>query len=672
MLKLNRAHLANTLRVLSMDAVQRANSGHPGMPMGMADIAEVLWRDFMCFNPKNPNWVNRDRFVLSNGHGAILLYSLLHLTGFDISIEDIKKFRQLGSNTPGHPEYGHTPGVDATTGPLGQGIAMGVGMAIAEKLLAKEFNKGELDIINHYTYIFSGDGCLMEGISHEACSLAGTLGLNKLIMFYDNNGISIDEAVSGWFTEDIKTRFLSYNWNVIDKVDGHDHEEIKNSIIRAKNQTEKPSLIICDTKIGFGSPNKSNTSSCHGSPLGEEEIILTRKNLSWNYPAFFVPKEIYSAWDKKEDGLKQEKIWNEKFVKYEAKYPEQAREFNRRIQEKVPKICDSTLNDLFIKTKNIKSISTRECSGICIEKLNNNLPELLGGSADLAESNCTLVSTSKIISKEKFNGNYIRYGVREFAMSAIMNGISLHKGFVPYGGTFLVFSDYARSAIRMSALMKNRVIYVLTHDSIGLGEDGPTHQPIEHISTLRAIPNLQVWRPCNFPETLSSWLESIDYNGPTAIILSRQKLLNNVNPEIKEHMDKIKMGGYTILERQNTQGVFVATGSEVEIAIKASEILKKEGIQTNVVSMPCCELFKKQSQKYQNSILLKDQPRVIIEAGIPDYWHQFRGEFGTIIGINDYGQSASAKDLFNIFGFTVKNAVDIMKKSISKKNKNDI
>jgi len=649
----SRKDFANALRVLAMDAVQKANSGHPGMPMGMADIAEVLWRDFLRVNPNNPNWANRDRFVLSNGHGAMLLYGLLHLSGFDLSIEDIKNFRQLNSKTPGHPECTDTPGVETTTGPLGQGLANGVGMAIAEKSLAAHFNRGEHVIVDHYTYVFAGDGCLMEGISHEACSLAGTLGLGKLIVFYDDNGISIDGEVSGWFTDDTPKRFDAYQWHVIPDVDGHDADAISAAIEAAKADTNRPTLICCKTKIGYGSPNMVGTAASHGAPLGDDEIAKTREALAWPHAPFDIPEDIQSAWDAREKGRAAENSWNKTFAKYETAYPELAAEFLRRYHRALPEDWQQKTEDFIQDTqKKADATATRKASLACLNAFSPMLPELMGGSADLTGSNCTAWSNAKILSKADFTGDYIEYGVREFAMSAICNGLALHGGFIPFSGTFLVFSDYARNAVRLSALMKQRVIYVYTHDSIGLGEDGPTHQPIEHASSLRLIPGFNVWRPCDLTETAVAWQQAIAHSGPTGLLLTRQTLAHQTRTEAA--VKNIQRGGYVLFDKTGRpDGLIIATGSEVELAIEAATQLGDDGIDVRVVSMPCCEVFRSQDKAYRESVIPHHiKARVAIEAGISDYWYGFVGDAGVVIGIDRFGKSAPANAVYADLGLT--------------------
>ena len=658
-------NLTSAIRALAMDAVQKANSGHPGMPMGMAEIAEVLWIHHLRHNPSNPKWIDRDRFVLSNGHGSMLIYALLHLTGYDLSIEDIKNFRQLHSKTPGHPEYGYTPGVETTTGPLGQGITNAVGMALAEKILADEFNRPGFDIVNHYTYVFLGDGCLMEGISHEACSLAGTLGLGKLICFYDDNGISIDGHVEGWFTDDTPKRFEAYGWHVVPNVNGHDPDAIEAAIEAAKKIHDKPTMICCKTVIGMGSPNKANTHAVHGAALGDEEIAAARPHIGWNYLPFEIPQEVYEAWDARPKGQRLESEWNQKFAEYEKKYPTEATEFKRRMAGELPASWSEHVEGV-INRVNAKgeTIATRKASQNTIEGLAPILPELVGGSADLAGSNLTMWSGSKGVSTES-GGNYIYYGVREFGMSAIMNGLSLHGGIIPYGGTFLMFSEYARNALRMAALMKIRNIFVFTHDSIGLGEDGPTHQPVEQTATLRLIPNMDVWRPCDTVESTIAWARAIERkNGPSSLIFSRQNL-----PFQKRDAATIKLidkGGYVLSEAADgkPQAVIIATGSEVGLAMAAQKALSDEGIHVRVVSMPCTSLFDRQDQAYQESVLPKGVRRVAVEAGVTDYWYKYVGLEGEIIGIDTFGESAPAEELFKYFGFTVENVVNAVKRII--------
>ena len=658
-------NLTSAIRALAMDAVQKANSGHPGMPMGMAEIAEVLWIHHLRHNPNNPKWADRDRFVLSNGHGSMLIYALLHLTGYDVSTEDIKNFRQLHSKTPGHPEYGYTPGVETTTGPLGQGITNAVGMALAEKILASEFNRPGFDIVNHYTYVFLGDGCLMEGISHEACSLAGTLELGKLICFYDDNGISIDGHVEGWFTDDTPKRFEAYGWHVVPNVNGHDPDAIEAAIEAAKSVPNKPSMICCKTVIGMGSPNKANTHAVHGAALGDEEIAAARPHIGWNYLPFEIPQEVYDAWDARPKGQKLESEWNQKFAEYEKKYSVEAAEFKRRMAGELPANwaghVESVVNRVNAKEE---TIATRKASQNAIEALAPILPELVGGSADLAGSNLTLWSGSKGVDAQS-GGNYIFYGVREFGMSAIMNGLSLHGGIIPYGATFLMFSEYARNALRMAALMKIRNIFVFTHDSIGLGEDGPTHQPIEQTATLRLIPNMDVWRPCDTVESIVAWARAIERkDGPATLIFSRQNL-----PFQKRDAETIKLidkGAYILSEAADgkPQAIIIATGSEVALAMAAQKALSETGIHVRVVSMPCTSLFDRQDQAYQEDVLPKGIKRVAVEAGVTDYWYKYVGLEGEIIGIDTFGESAPAEELFKYFGFTIENVVNAVKRII--------
>lgn len=654
----SRRELANAIRALSMDAVQKAKSGHPGAPMGMADIAEVLWRDFLKHNPANPAWLDRDRFILSNGHGSMLLYSLLHLTGYDLPIEELKNFRQLHSKTPGHPEIGYTPGVETTTGPLGQGLANAVGLAIAERTLAAQFNRPGHDIVDHFTYVFMGDGCLMEGISHEVCSLAGTLGLGKLIGFYDHNGISIDGETEGWFTDDTHKRFEAYNWHVVGEIDGHDADAVANAIREAQSVTDKPSLIICRTVIGFGSPNKAGKEEAHGAPLGDEEIALTRKQLGWNAPPFEVPNEIYQQWDAREAGSAREQAWNEKLAAYQQAFPELAQEYLRRMKGELPASWEAETQKFIEQLQaNPQKIASRKASQNALECYGKLLPEFLGGSADLAPSNLTIWSGSKSI-KEEADGNYIHYGVREFGMTAIANGIAHHGGFVPYTATFLMFVEYARNAARMAALMKARQIMVYTHDSIGLGEDGPTHQPVEQLASLRITPNMSVWRPCDQVETAVAWKAAVErHHGPTALILSRQNL---AQPErSKAQLENIARGGYVLKECDGTpEVILIATGSEVEITLGAAEKLSRNGHRVRVVSLPCTDIFDKQDAAYRESVLPSTvKARVAVEAGIADYWYKYVGLDGAIVGMTTFGESAPAEKLFAEFGFTVENIV---------------
>lgn len=651
--------LANAIRFLSIDAVEAAKSGHPGMPMGMADIATVLWREFLQHNPQNPQFFNRDRFILSNGHGSMLLYSLLHLTGYNLTINDLKHFRQLDSKTPGHPEYGYAPGVETTTGPLGQGFANAVGMAISEKVLASQFNTDDCELVNHHTYVFMGDGCLMEGISHEAASLAGTWELNKLIAFWDDNGISIDGEVEGWFTDDTPKRFEAYGWNVIRGVDGHNEAQIRKAIESAHKESKRPTLICCKTTIGFGSPNKAGKESCHGSPLGGDEVTKTREQLGWSHAPFEVPQEVYQAFDAKDKGAKLEADWKQTFTTYQKAHPEKAAEFLRRMQGQLPdltQLINQQINKL-LETK--PNIATRKASQEALSLLVPTLPELMGGSADLAGSNLTIVSSSKPIAHGDFTGNYLYYGVREFGMSAIANGIALHGGFIPYVATFLIFTDYARNAIRMSALMRQRVIYVMTHDSIGLGEDGPTHQPIEQLNSLRLIPNLLVWRPCDTIETLIAWEESLKQaTTPSLLALSRQNLPTfERNPS---QIADIRKGGYALSTLAGAKANLVATGSEVQLAIQAQAALKEQGIAVNVISIPCLEVFMAQGPDY-HAKTLQNLPMLAIEAGSTGLWYKLVKGNGKVLGIDTFGESGKAEDLFKHFGFTVENVINLTK-----------
>ncbi len=654
--------LANAVRALSMDGVQKAKSGHPGAPMGMADMAEALWRGFLRHNPKNPKWPNRDRFVLSNGHASMMIYSLLHLTGYDLSIEDLKQFRQLDSKTPGHPEYGIVPGVETTTGPLGQGIGNAVGMALAEAMLANEFNRDGFDIVDHYTYAFLGDGCLMEGISHEVCSLAGTLGLGKLIALYDSNGISIDGEVKGWFGDDTKQRFAAYHWQVLE-VDGHDGEALRKAIAEAQADKEHPSLIVCHTTIGFGSPNKGGKESCHGAPLGDEEIALTRKQLGWNYGPFEIPEEIYKKWSAVESGAEYEAKWNALFAEYKKAYPELAAEFERRMKGDLP--CDlKAKTQEWIKSlqANPQKIATRKAGQIALDFFAANMPELVGGSADLAPSNLTMTKVSKSVAPHVIKGNYIHWGVREFAMAVAMNGMLLHGGFRPYGGTFLIFSEYARNAIRMSALMGIPTMYVFTHDSIGVGEDGPTHQPIEQTASLRMVPNLDTWRPCDPVETAVAWEHMIERkDGPSDIVLTRQNL--EQMPRDDKQVGDIAKGGYVLRDCAGApELILIATGSEVALAFHAAEELEKEGRKVRVVSMPCCEVFDRQDAAYKEAVLpCACRARVAVEAGCTQGWYKYVGLDGKVLGLDHYGESAPAGLLFEKFGFTVDNLVKVAK-----------
>ncbi|GHY61001.1 transketolase 1 [Vibrio cholerae] len=656
---MNRKQLANAIRALSMDGVQKANSGHPGAPMGMADIAEVLWRSHLNHNPQNPNWADRDRFVLSNGHGSMLIYSLLHLSGYELSIDDLKNFRQLHSKTPGHPEYGYAPGIETTTGPLGQGITNAVGMAIAEKALAAQFNKPGHDIVDHFTYVFMGDGCLMEGISHEACSLAGTLGLGKLIAFWDDNGISIDGHVEGWFSDDTPKRFEAYGWHVIPAVDGHDADAINAAIEAAKAETSRPTLICTKTIIGFGSPNKAGSHDCHGAPLGNDEIKAAREFLGWEYAPFEIPADIYAAWDAKQAGASKEAAWDEKFAAYAAAYPAEAAEYKRRVAGELPANWEAATSEIIANLQaNPANIASRKASQNALEAFGKLLPEFMGGSADLAPSNLTMWSGSKSLTAEDASGNYIHYGVREFGMTAIINGIALHGGFVPYGATFLMFMEYARNAMRMAALMKIQNIQVYTHDSIGLGEDGPTHQPVEQIASLRMTPNMSTWRPCDQVESAMAWKLAIERkDAPSALIFSRQNLAQQ--PRSAEQVANIAKGGYILKDcAGQPELILIATGSEVELAVAAYEQLSAEGKAVRVVSMPSTDAFDKQDAAYREAVLpAAVTKRIAIEAGIADFWYKYVGFGGRIIGMTSFGESAPAGELFKLFGFTTENVV---------------
>ena len=664
----SRRELANAIRALSMDAVQQANSGHPGMPMGMADIAEVLWNDHLRHNPNNPKWIDRDRFVLSNGHGSMLLYSLLHLSGYPLSIEQIKNFRQFDQVTAGHPEREPEIGIETTTGPLGQGISNAVGMALTEKLLAATFNKPDAEIINHRTWVFTGDGCLMEGISHEACSLAGTWGLGKLICFYDDNGISIDGDVKGWFTDDTVKRFESYGWQVIGDIDGHDAKEISNAITDALEDTNRPSLICCKTKIGFGSPNKEGTASTHGAPLGEEEIKATKEALGWNSPAFEIPNDIMDAWNGSKKGENIEKSWIDIFDKYNEAYPDLGKELKRRMNGELPedwkRLADKSITDI---DSEANDLATRQSSLLALNKLASILPEMIGGSADLTGSNLTKHSASVVFDEDHLDGNYLNFGVREFGMSAIGNGMILHGGVIPYSGTFLTFSDYARNALRMAALMEIQNIFVYTHDSIGLGEDGPTHQPIEHVASLRIMPNMSVWRPCDAVETAVSWRDAIERKeGPTSLILTRQKLPHQLRS--KDQVQDISKGGYVLSDCNGIPDIIlIATGSEVGITMEASKTLTEEGINVRVVSMPCTNLFDQQEKAYMQSVLpIECSCRLAVEAGVTDGWWRYVGSSGAVLGIDRFGLSAPAEELFEYFGFTAGNIVGKAKSLIKR------
>ena len=656
----SRRELANAIRALSMDAVQQAKSGHPGAPMGMADIAQVLWGDFLAHNPANPSWANRDRFVLSNGHGSMLLYSLLHLSGYELPIEELKNFRQLHSKTPGHPEYGYAPGVETTTGPLGQGISNAVGMALAEKVLAAQFNRDGHDIVDHHTYAFLGDGCLMEGISHETCSLAGTLGLGKLIAFWDDNGISIDGEVEGWFTDDTPARFKSYGWEVIEGVDGHDAEQVKAAIEKGQANTAQPTLICCKTTIGFGSPNKEGTESCHGAPLGDDEIVATREKLGWSHGTFEIPDDIYAGWDGIAKGAKAESAWNEAFAAYEAAYPELAAEFKRRVNGELPADFSEKADAIIAELQaNPQNIASRKASQNALNAFGPLLPELLGGSADLAGSNLTIWDGSKGVEANDASGNYIYYGVREFGMSAMMNGITLHGGFKAYGATFLMFMEYARNAVRMAALMKQPAIFVYTHDSIGLGEDGPTHQPVEQVVALRATPNLDNWRPCDQVESAVSWKSAIERtDGPTTLIFTRQGLAQQ--DRTPEQVADIAKGGYVLKDCDGTpELILIGTGSEVQLAVEAADKLTEQGKAVRVVSMPSTDVFDRQSAEYRESVLPSSVvKRVAVEALSKDSWYKYVGFNGAIVGMDTFGESAPAGELFKHFNITTDAVVE--------------
>ena len=655
----SRRDLANAVRALSMDAVQRANSGHPGAPMGMADIAEVLWNDYLQHNPQDPSWINRDRFVLSNGHGSMLLYALLHLSGYALSIDDLKDFRQLHSKTPGHPEYGYAPGVETTTGPLGQGIANAVGMALAETTLAAQFNRPGHDLVDHYTYAFLGDGCLMEGISHEVCSLAGTLKLGKLIAFYDDNGISIDGQVEGWFSDDTAGRFAAYGWQVIPAVDGHDSQALSTAIESARADLHRPTLICCKTIIGFGSPNKQGKEDCHGAPLGVDEITLVREQLGWAHGPFEIPDSHYAGWDAKARGIAAQAKWTKRLNEYRDAYPELSGEFERRMSGQLPAEFDAAA-DAYIAAcqASMEKIASRKASQNSLNAYGPMLPELLGGSADLAGSNLTIWSGSKPITAEDASGNYIYYGVREFGMSAIMNGIALHGGFVNYGATFLMFMEYARNAVRMAALMKIQSIFVYTHDSIGLGEDGPTHQPVEQLSALRATPNLHTWRPCDTVESAVCWKVALQRrDGPSALVFSRQGLAPMARDSAQ--VTAIQRGGYILRDCAAPQAVVIATGSEVDLAVQAAAQLAERGVSVRVVSMPCAELFDAQDAAYRESVLPSAiRARVAVEALHADYWFKYGGLDGRVVGMRSFGESAPGGELMQEFGFTVENVID--------------
>ncbi len=663
----NTTELANAIRALAMDAVQKANSGHPGMPMGMADIAEVLWRKYMRHSPADPAWFNRDRFVLSNGHGSMLLYAVLHLTGYDVPIDEIKSFRQLHSKTPGHPEYGLTPGVETTTGPLGQGLANAVGMAIAERSLAAEFNRPDFKLVDHHTYAFVGDGCLMEGISHEACSLAGVLRLGKLIVFYDDNGISIDSDkahISLWFSDETHKRFEAYGWHVIDGVDGHDPGAVDRAIAEARSITEKPTLICCKTNIGKGSPNKQGTGAAHGAALGEEEVAATRKALGWSHPPFEIPKHIYAAWDARAKGAQAEAEWNQLLDDYTAKFPAEAAEFQRRIKGALPadwqRKRDAIISEFDDKAE---KVATRKASQNALEAFAPLLPELIGGSADLAGSNLTMWSGSRPVSES--GGNYVFYGVREFGMAAIMNGMVLHGGCIPYGGTFLVFSDYCRNALRLAALMGVGSIFVFTHDSIGLGEDGPTHQPVEHAASLRQIPNMDVWRPCDAVETATAWAMALERrNGPSSLLLTRQGVAHQQRSA--SQIEQVQRGGYVLSDVADPLVIVVATGSEVALAMSAQRILADKGIRARVVSMPSTSVFDRQDDAYRDSVLPRGLPRVAVEAGVPDFWRKYVGLDGAVVGIERFGESAPGGVLYEHFGITADAVVAAVERTLSR------
>jgi len=656
--------LANSLRALAMDAVQVANSGHPGMPMGMAEIAVALWTRHLRHNPANPAWANRDRFVVSNGHGSMLLYALLHLTGYDLPMAELKRFRQLGSKTPGHPEHGLAPGVETTTGPLGQGISNAVGMAIAERLLAAEFNRPGMEIVDHHTYVLMGDGCMMEGVSHESCALAGTLGLGKLIAIYDDNGISIDSdkgQIRQWYTDDVPKRFAAYGWQVIPGVDGHDEQAMHRALLRAKRDTSRPSLICAKTTIAKGAPNKANTGAAHGAPLGEKEVAATREAIGWSHPSFEIPKRLYEAWNARRRGAAAERRWKKTFVQYEAAQPELATEFRRRTAGDLP-VGFAAYMEQLVKAFDAKAetLATRKASQLVLESISPLMPELVGGSADLAGSNLTMVKGSRPLGREG-GGNYVFYGVREFGMCAVMNGIALHGGHIPYGGTFLVFSDYARNALRMAALMGVRVVYVFTHDSIGLGEDGPTHQPVEHAASLRLIPNMEVWRPCDTVESAVAWAAALDRkNGPTALLFSRQNVAFARRDAAA--LANVRRGGYVLSEASAApRAVLIATGSEVPIALAAQKLLAEGGVPVRVVSMPSCTQYDRQEAAYRDDVLPRGVPRVAVEAGVSDYWRKYVGLEGAVVGIDRFGESAPAPDLYKHFGFTADNVVAAVK-----------
>ena len=665
----SRLELANSIRALAMDAVQKANSGHPGMPMGMADIAEVLWNGHLRHNPANPHWPDRDRFVISNGHGSMLLYALLHLSGYDLPMDELKRFRQLHSKTPGHPEHGYAPGVETTTGPLGQGLANAVGMAIAERMLASEFNSEDHSIVDHYTYVFFGDGCLMEGISHEACSLAGTLGLSKLIGFWDDNGISIDSekgSMPQWFTDDTPRRFEAYGWHVIPAVDGHDAGAVDAAIVRAKGERSRPTLICCKTIIAKGAPKKANTGAAHGSPLGADEVAATRAHIGWKHAPFDIPESVYAGWDARVRGAKLEGQWNEKLAAYARQHPQRAAELRRRVAGEFPPDWSRRRAEILssVSAKG-ETIATRKASQNALEALGPVLPELIGGSADLAVSNLTLWSGSRPVGRSG-GGNYIYFGVREFGMAAISNGLALHGGVIPYCATFLTFSDYARNALRMAALMKQRVIFVFTHDSIGLGEDGPTHQPVEHAATLRLIPHMDVWRPCDTTESMSAWIAALERrDGPSSLLLTRQNV--PFQKRTPEQTDAIARGGYVLIEAEvdKPRAVIIATGSEVQLAVEAQKLLAQGNIPVRVVSMPSTTVFDRQDASYREAVLPRGIPRVAVEAGVSDFWRKYVGLEGAVVGIDRYGESAPAPEVFKLFGFTAENVVKMVKQVLS-------
>jgi transketolase len=663
---LSRRELANAIRVLSMDAVQKANSGHPGMPMGMADIAEVLWNDFLRHDPAHPQWMNRDRFIISNGHGCMILYSLLHLTGYELSLEDIQQFRQLHSKTPGHPEFGETPGVETTTGPLGQGLANAIGMAIAEKHLAQLFNREGFPVIDHFTYVFIGDGCLMEGISHEVCSLAGTLGLEKLIVFYDDNSISIDGDVQGWFTDHTPQRFESYGWHVIPGVNGHDSEAVRQAILSAQAAADHPSLICCKTVIGYGAPTLAGTAETHGAALGETEVAATRKNLNWHWPPFVIPEEIYQGWDARARGAQHRQAWENLFTAYQKTYPEAAHELMRRMKKQLPHHWQEEAMHLAnLMNDKKESMATRKASQLCIHHFAKLLPEFMGGSADLTGSNLTNWQGMEVFTKNTPQGQYLHYGVREFGMSAIMNGLALYGGLIPFGGTFLTFSDYARNAVRLAALMRQRVIFIYTHDSIGLGEDGPTHQPVEHAASLRLIPQLSVWRPCDAVETAVAWQKAIEHPGPTCLLLSRQSLPWQERDIMA--LANIARGGYVLMDCNGTpEMIMIATGSEIALAAAAAKQLSQEGKRIRVVSMPSTDVFLAQDTAYRESVLPKNiKLRIAVEAGSSAFWYPFVGDNGKVMGLDHFGASAPAKDVFKACGFTIEHLVAVTKDLLS-------